>query len=58
MRKVNKPHPSDVYHCLFAVSGNYFITKVSYVEGRTEQKSVEHDVLMLVRQTGVSVARI
>ena len=32
------------------VSGNYFITKVSYVEGRGEQRSVEHDVLMLVRR--------
>ena len=35
--------------CLF-VSGNYFITKVSYVERRVEQGSVEHDVLMLVRR--------
>ena len=32
------------------VSGNYFITKVSYVEGRGEQRSMEHDVLMLVRR--------
>ena len=37
------------YH-LF-VAGNYFITKVSYVEGRGEQRSMEHDVVMLVRST-------
>ena len=43
------PPPIWVINDWLFVSGNYSITKVSYVVGRGEQRSVEHDVLMLVR---------
>jgi len=35
---------------LVVVTGNYSINKVSYVEARAGQRSVEHHVLKLVRK--------
>ena len=47
--KVVIPTSNVWLHCLY-ISGKFFITKVSYVEQRSEQRTVEHDKLVLVRR--------